>query len=185
MSENNFEIIKQELLTKGQGAILSKVLQELSPADLQQLKQKAAEGTLSLELEQLSKAHQFQASTSDMAEFISNVRALEATHRNLLATYKAQGTFKTATGTTTIESKKGFCYIATAVYKNPEHPNVILLKTFRDKHLATNKLGRAFIRSYYSISPAISRSWLCKGSVAFIVRRCLNGMCHLIRKFMH
>ena len=184
MNENNFEIIKQELLTKGQGAILSKVLQDLSPVDLQNLKQKAAEGTLSLELEQLSKAHQFQASASDMSEFISNIRALEASHRNLLASYKAQGTFKTATGTTTLESKKGFCYIATAVYRSTEHPNVILLRNFRDKHLITNRVGRVFVRGYYSISPAISRSWLCKGALSRIIRRSLNGICHLIRKFM-
>ena len=52
------------------------------------------------------------------------------------------------------ESKKSEgCYIATMVYESYDHPNVILLREFRDKKLNTNYLGKIFIRGYYRYSP--------------------------------
>src|SRR5690554_3881075 len=38
------------------------------------------------------------------------------------------------------------CYIATMVYENYDHPNVILLREFRDKKLNPNYLGKIFIK---------------------------------------
>lgn len=45
------------------------------------------------------------------------------------------------------------CYIATMVYENYDHPNVILLREFRDKKLNTYYLGKIFIKGYYRYSP--------------------------------
>jgi len=51
---------------------------------------------------------------------------------------------------------KGGCYIATAVYGSYEHPSVLVLRRFRDERLKTTRWGRAFIRSYYAVSPRIA-----------------------------
>ncbi|MFN0292073.1 phospholipase D-like domain-containing protein [Pedobacter helvus] len=52
------------------------------------------------------------------------------------------------------ESKKNEgCYIATMVYESYDHPNVILLREFREKKLNTNYLGKIFIKGYYRYSP--------------------------------
>jgi endonuclease YncB( thermonuclease family) len=48
------------------------------------------------------------------------------------------------------------CFIATAAYGSPVDPYVKILRKFRDKHLLTNKIGRKFLRIYYSYSPVIA-----------------------------
>ncbi|MFV0530755.1 MAG: CFI-box-CTERM domain-containing protein [Flavobacteriales bacterium] len=52
----------------------------------------------------------------------------------------------------TKEKKEG-CYVATMVYGNYDHPNVLILRKFRDKTLKKHLIGRVFIRLYYKYSP--------------------------------
>lgn len=49
------------------------------------------------------------------------------------------------------------CYVATCVYGSYDCPQVWTLRRFRDNTLAKCVLGRAFIRTYYAISPTIVR----------------------------
>ena len=47
----------------------------------------------------------------------------------------------------------GNCYVATATYQDASHPNVVLLRDFRDKFLQKSIPGRLFIRFYYMVGP--------------------------------
>ena len=47
------------------------------------------------------------------------------------------------------------CYVATCVYGSYDCPEVWTLRRFRDNALANHVAGRAFIRTYYAISPTI------------------------------
>ena len=47
------------------------------------------------------------------------------------------------------------CYVATAVYGSYDCPEVWTLRRFRDNTLASTWYGRAFIRTYYAISPTL------------------------------
>lgn len=47
------------------------------------------------------------------------------------------------------------CYVATAVYGSYDCPQVWTLRRFRDCTLAKTWYGRAFIRTYYTISPIL------------------------------
>ena len=47
------------------------------------------------------------------------------------------------------------CYVATCVYGSYDCPQVWTLRRFRDNTLAETMLGRAFIRTYYAISPTL------------------------------
>ena len=49
----------------------------------------------------------------------------------------------------------GGCYVATAVYGSYDCPQVWTLRRFRDYTLAESWYGRAFIRTYYAISPTL------------------------------
>ncbi len=50
-------------------------------------------------------------------------------------------------------SEKEGCYVATMVYGNYNHPNVIVLRKFRDYNLKNVLIGRLFIKYYYRFSP--------------------------------
>lgn len=49
----------------------------------------------------------------------------------------------------------GRCYVATAVYGSYDCPQVWTLRRYRDYTLAETWYGRAFIHTYYAISPAL------------------------------
>ena len=52
-------------------------------------------------------------------------------------------------------TQSGGCYVATAVYGSYDCPQVWTLRRFRDYTLAETWYGRAFIRTYYAISPTL------------------------------
>lgn len=52
-------------------------------------------------------------------------------------------------------SSGGGCYVATAVYGSYDCPQVWTLRRFRDYTLSKTWYGRAFIRTYYAISPTL------------------------------
>jgi len=60
---------------------------------------------------------------------------------------------ETPSGNMKIESRSGNCYVATATYQDAFHPNVVLLRDFRDRYLHKSLLGRLFIKFYYTFGP--------------------------------
>lgn len=54
----------------------------------------------------------------------------------------------------TVNTSSG-CYVATAVYGSYDCPQVWTLRRYRDYDLAESWYGRAFIRTYYAISPTL------------------------------
>ena len=56
---------------------------------------------------------------------------------------------------TNSSSNTGGCYVATAVYGSYDCPQVWTLRRFRDYTLAETWYGRAFIHTYYAISPTL------------------------------
>ncbi len=57
----------------------------------------------------------------------------------------------------TTSDSDGGCYVATAVYGSYDCPQVWTLRRFRDFELAETWYGRAFVRTYYAISPFLVR----------------------------
>jgi len=50
----------------------------------------------------------------------------------------------------------GFCFIATAAWGSTQEPHVALLRRFRDEILMPTAFGRAFVETYYSVSPPLA-----------------------------
>ena len=53
------------------------------------------------------------------------------------------------------QESSGGCYIATMVYGDYDHPQVLALRAYRDRVLDNNVAGRTFIRAYYFVSPQL------------------------------
>ncbi len=72
----------------------------------------------------------------------------------------ANGTKDTAVKTipwdsTTDDDVSGGCYVATAVYGSYDCPEVWTLRRYRDETLAKTWYGRAFVHTYYAVSPTL------------------------------
>ena len=77
--------------------------------------------------------------------------------------------------------KKKACYIATAAYGDVDHPRVEHLRHFRDEVLERSVAGRAFIRFYYAVSPALARKLAGHERVNAVVRFLLNQFIKITR----
>ena len=55
------------------------------------------------------------------------------------------------------KAKIGGCYVATCVYGSYDCPEVWTLRRYRDTVLGSTRLGRAFIKCYYAVSPTLVR----------------------------
>jgi hypothetical protein len=53
------------------------------------------------------------------------------------------------------QQQKGGCYVATAVYGSYDCPQVWTLRRYRDFTLSKTWYGRAFVHTYYAISPTL------------------------------
>jgi hypothetical protein len=67
----------------------------------------------------------------------------------------------------------GGCFIATAAFGSYLAPEVTALRSFRDRHLLTNRIGIAFVRFYYRLSPSaaayISRHEVMRGATRYLL----------------
>jgi hypothetical protein len=68
----------------------------------------------------------------------------------------------------------GGCFIATAAYGSYLHPQVQILRDFRDTRLLTNAPGRAFVALYYRLSPPLAGFIAQHGSLRLLARLLLT-----------
>lgn len=100
-----------------------------------------------------------------------------AANRTSLANLKTQLTnVNTGSG----GSSGGNCYIATMAYGDYDHPQVIILRKFRDNVLCKSVLGRSFINFYYRFSPKIVEQLQGKDRLNKLIRLCLDQVVKII-----
>lgn len=111
---------------------------------------------------------------------------LEYKNANVEMMHKFMGVFAgyhfEAFKTVNEENRKGFCYIATMVYGDYSHPNVLVLRNFRDRILKKNRLGRLFIKYYYLHAPKICDIMKEKKILNSFLRRLLNGVVKILNR---
>lgn len=72
-----------------------------------------------------------------------------------------------------ISSSGSGCYVATCVYGSYDCPQVWTLRRYRDNTLAATWYGRAFIHTYYAVSPTIVK-WF--GNTQWFKKLCKNKL---------
>jgi len=100
-------------------------------------------------------------------------------NRETLAGIKNQ--INSATRTSSSSSGSGGCYIATMAYGDYDHPQVIILRQFRDNVLDRSSLGKWFIKTYYHYSPKLVERLKNRRLINDIIRRVLNQFIKIIK----
>jgi hypothetical protein len=75
----------------------------------------------------------------------------------------------------------GGCYIATMAYGDYDHPQVMILRQFRDEVLDKSSFGKWFIKIYYHYSPRLVEKLKNKQTINIIIRKTLNQFIKLIK----
>jgi len=73
------------------------------------------------------------------------------------------------------------CFIATACYGTPMAEEVKLLRNFRDQHLMTDPVGKAFVQAYNKYGPKAADFIRDKEPLKKIIRFCLKPIIWLIK----
>jgi hypothetical protein len=82
-----------------------------------------------------------------------------------------------------IESKSGgTCFVATVAYGDPSHPDVVLLRRFRDEVLVRYTAGRAFIAWYWRTGPRLAGFIGCSQPLKFFSKYLLVKLVFVLRK---
>ena len=82
--------------------------------------------------------------------------------------------------TSSNESSSG-CYIATMAYGSYEHPQVFILRQFRDETLDKSTFGKWFIKVYYHYSPLLVEKLKNQKIANVLIRKSLNQFIKLIK----
>ena len=86
----------------------------------------------------------------EMLKFDENPEKLiEMMSKNANTSFPLKSSQNSSTGSS------GGCYVATCVYGSYDCPQVWTLRRFRDNTLGQTWYGRAFVRTYYAISPTL------------------------------
>lgn len=76
------------------------------------------------------------------------------------------------------------CFVASAAYRDRHHPDVVLLRQFRETVLRNSVLGRRFIRFYWWIGPKLARPVYRHPTLRLISRLILSSIVkHISRKY--
>lgn len=73
------------------------------------------------------------------------------------------------------------CFVATAAYRDPLHPDVVFLRHFRDELLNRSYLGRKFITIYWNVGPVLARPVQKSDLLATISIRVLKILIFLVK----
>ena len=105
-------------------------------------------------------------------DMLPNLRAQFLKNREVITGFKNQvNTATTGSG----------CYIATMAYGNYDHPQVMVLRKFRDEVLTKSQFGTWFIKKYYHYSPKMVEKMKNKKVLNTLIRKGLNQFIKLIK----
>ena len=117
---------------------------------------KAGEEALRLEVKSREQNMDYVAGKKVAEDHIDTFNMLEKGGRTTRQTVTSD--IKTGAGNMRIESKSGAtCFVASVAYDDPNHPDVMFLRSFRDNVLSNSQNGQAFIAWYWKNGPKLAQ----------------------------
>jgi hypothetical protein len=114
----------------------------LTSEQVHNLAKKAVEENIRIEVKKRELELDYMAATSAIEEHIDTVNRLPGGQIHITTT-------SINTGSRNMTIKSGACFIATTAYGDRNHPDVVLLRKFRDEVLTRSSVGRSFIDWYW------------------------------------
>ena len=137
------------------GSLIENSVRNLSQEQTQALMAKAAEEALRLEVKNREQNLDYVVGKKAAEDHIDTFNMLQKDGKLTRQSVKSE--IKTGAGNMRIESKSGAtCFVASAVYEDPNHPEVVFLRWYRDTLLSKNIFGRLFIKFYWVIGPKLA-----------------------------
>jgi hypothetical protein len=81
-----------------------------------------------------------------------------------------------------IPGESSDCFIATAVYETPEHPDLDVFRDFRDNQLLTNSFGKWLVSVYYEIGPNLAKYIASQPKLKNFTHQKLKNLAQWMRK---
>ena len=137
------------------GSFVKKAVESLDTESRRDIANYAAKKAVDLEAKKYEQEMDLDAATRDIENHIDAFEMLNKDGR--LTRNKLTSDLKSGAGNMRLESKSGAsCFIATVCYGDIEHPDLDVLRNFRDQKLAKTTSGSKFIDWYYDHGPSLA-----------------------------
>ena len=137
------------------GSLIEQSVANLNREQAQNLMAKAGEEALRLEVKNREQNLDYVVGKKVVEDHIDTFKILDKNGK--LTSHKVVTDIKTGAGNMRIESKSGAtCFVATVAYGDPNHLDVVFLRSFRDQILSRSKIGRTFIALYWEYGPKLA-----------------------------
>jgi hypothetical protein len=136
--------------------LLEEALKRMSPRKRQELLDKAADEALRIQVKRKEHEGDREAVADKIREagrFVDGI----AGKSGVSGTYASEQRSPFGDTKITVSSRGGFCFVATACFRDYDHSTVVELRRFRDLVLMESALGRGFVSVYYRYGPVLAR----------------------------
>lgn len=163
------------------GSLVEQALRELNPEQASNLRAKASEEALRLEVKNREQNMDYGIGRQVTIDHIDTFRMLDKSGK--LTRQSVVTDIKTGAGNMRIESKSGAtCFVASVAYDDPNHPDVMFLRLFRDQALCHHEIGKAFIVWYWRNGPKLAKFVARSRILKVLARFHIAGLVLLIRR---
>lgn len=137
------------------GNLIDQAISRLDESQVRALGVEAGKEALRLQARQTQQNIDYVTGKKVAEDHIETWDALSKGGRTTRQSVKSE--INTGAGKMHIESKSGAtCFVASAAYGDPNHPDVMFLRWYRDQVLANSKAGRAFTATYWKVGPSLA-----------------------------
>lgn len=188
MSSNNLpaksgEQRPQELHDNGlrAGDLINQAISKLNNDQVEAIGVEAAKQALDLQVRQAKQNIDYVTGkkvTEDHIEAWNTLNKQGKTTRHNVTT-----DIETGAGKMRLESKSGAtCFVATAAYGDPNHPDVMYLRWYRDNVLCNSAVGRLFIDIYWKIGPILAKAISPHSTAQKLAKAAISSFVHKLKK---